>query len=459
MKNNLNAYGKIFRYVLFPFYESFLRRRQTLKFLKEAEQVLSLSSEEVREKQWEKLKVLLEHAYEQVPYYRQLWDGLGLPPSKINSLDDFSKLPILTKDIVRQEYDNLIAANYRGKSKTKSTGGSTGQPFSYEYTYESHKKREAIAMRGYGMAGAGLGVKTWQLWGQDLIHPGWFKSTKNKMFHRFYNRKIANSFAMSTENLQSYVDDYNKFRPSAIVSYTSPLVQLAEFIINNKLTVHRPDTILTGAEPLYEFQREIIEKAFQAQVHNTYGCREVMLIASECDEQNGLHINSDHLVVEVINSTGMPVIEETGQIIVTDLSNYAMPLIRYENGDQAILADETSDNLFPFPKLRSLEGRKLDVIKTPDGRLLPGEFFPHLLKDFVGIRKFQIVQKKLNELNIAIVKSHSFGKSEEESILGIIKNHVGDEVEVIISYPNEIPLTKSGKFRVTISELQKSSET
>jgi len=153
------------------------------------------------------------------------------------------------------------------------------------------------------------------------------------------------------------------------------------------------------------------------------------------------------------------VIEETGQIIVTDLSNYAMPLIRYENGDQAILADETSDNLFPFPKLRSLEGRKLDVIKTPDGRLLPGEFFPHLLKDFVGIRKFQIVQKKLNELNIAIVKSHSFGKSEEESILGIIKNHVGDEVEVIISYPNEIPLTKSGKFRVTISELQKSSET
>jgi phenylacetate-CoA ligase len=459
MKNKLNFYGKFFRYILFPFYESILRGRKTLSYLKSAELVLTMRKEDVDELQWKKLKKLLEHAYQNVPYYRETWDSLGLPPEKINSIKDFEKLPILTKDIVNKEYDNLIASNYRGHSKTKSTGGSTGQPFSYEYTYESHKKREAIAMRGYSMAGAGLGVKTWQLWGQDLVHPGWFKSMKNRMFHRFYNRKMANSFAMNVNNLQSYVDDYDRYQPSAIVSYTSPLVQLAEYILDNKLLVHRPDTILTGAEPLYEFQRELIEKAFNAKVHNTYGCREVMLIASECGEQSGLYINSDHLVVEVTDSNEEPVVEKVGKIIISDLSNYAMPLIRYENGDQAILAKETQNKLLPFPILKSIEGRKLDVIKTPDGRLLPGEFFPHLLKDFEGIRKFQIIQNKLDELNIAIVKNESFGKSEEESLLNIIQKHVGREVTIVMSYPDEIALTPSGKFRVTISELKESNGT
>jgi phenylacetate-CoA ligase len=453
MKNNLNAYGKIFRYVLFPFYESFLRRRQTLTFLNEAEHVLSLSAEEVRDKQWKKLKVLLEYAYEQVPYYRKLWDEIGLPPSKINSLDDFAKLPILTKDIVRKEYNNLIARNLVGKTKTKATGGSTGQPFSYEYTYESHKRREAIAMRGYGLAGAGLGVKTWQLWGQDLVHPGWFKSLKHRLFHRFYNRKIANSFIMSTNNMKEYVDDYNQFKPSAIVSYTSPLVQLAEYILANNLTVHQPDTILTGAEPLYDFQRKIIEQAFNAKVKNTYGCREVMLIASEAVEQEGLVVNIDHLVVEVCKD-GTPIFNEVGDILLTDLSNFGMPLIRYENGDQAIIDSMSPSDDFPLPRIRSIEGRKLDVIKTPDGRLLPGEFFPHLLKDFTVIRKFQIIQDTLDSLEIKIVKKGDFPTHEYESLLKIVQDHVGEDVNIEISFVNQIELTSSGKHRVTISNLK-----
>lgn len=452
MKNNLNAYGKIFKYLLFPFYESFLRRRDTLKYLKTAEDNLLLRPEEMRAKQWSKLKALLEHAYVNVPYYRELWDEIDLPPSKINSLEDFSKLPILTKDIVRKEYDRLIAINHIGKTKTKATGGSTGQPFSYEYTYESHKRREAIAMRGYGLAGAGLGVKTWQLWGQDLVHPGWFKSLKMKLFHGFYNRKIVNSFVMSTTNMETYVKDYNKFKPSAIVSYTSPLFQLAEYILANKLEVHQPDSILTGAEPLYDFQREIIQKAFGAKVQNTYGCREVMLIASEAIDIEGLVINIDHLVVEVCKN-GEPIFTEVGDVLLTDLSNFAMPLIRYENGDQAIIDSLDSPDCFPLPRIRSIEGRKLDVIKTPDGTLLPGEFFPHLLKDFSAIRKFQIIQNSLCELEIKIEKRGEFPEHEYNALIEIVRKHVGKEVNISVNFVNEIELTASGKHRVTISKL------
>lgn len=454
MKDKLNLYGKVFRYILFPFYESILRRRDTLRYLDEANRVLEMSPEDVLKLQWQSLKELLNHAYENVPYYRKTWDEIGVKPDDINSMDDYYKLPVLTKEIVRKEYNDLIAMNHLGTSKKKSTGGSTGQPFSYEYNFESHKRREAIAMRGYGLAGAGLGVKTWQLWGQDLVHPGYFKSIKNKLFHRFYNRKICNSFEMTKDNIPLYIEEYNRFKPSAIVSYTSPLVQLATYILENNLDVHQPDTILTGAEPLYEFQRKLIEKAFESKVYNTYGCREVMLIASESESQDGLHINADHLVVEVVDSNNLPIIEKTGPLLITDLSNYAMPLIRYENGDQAILKGNQSDSHLPLPMLRSIEGRKLDVIQTPDGKLLPGEFFPHLLKDFDGIEKFQIIQKVVHELNISIVKSKNFTNDKESKIAEIIRHHLGDSISLNFHYVNEIPLTASGKFRVTISELK-----
>lgn len=451
-QNKLDFYGKIFRNLLFPFYESFLRRRNTLQYLKDAESVLDMKHDELRALQFKKLKALLEHAYKNVPYYRQLWDEKGLQPDKINCLEDFEKLPVLTKDIVRNNYDQLIADNYRGKTSTKSTGGSTGQPFTYEYTYESHKKREAIAMRGYGLAGSGLGVKTWQLWGQDLVHPGWFKALKYNLFHRFYNRKIANSFVMSKDIMQTYVDDYNNFKPSSIVAYTSPLVQLSEYIIENNISVHQPDTILTGAEPLYDFQRHIIEKAFGAKVKNTYGCREVMLIASEAIGIDELVINIDHLVVESCKD-GKSVFGEVGDVVLTDLSNYGMPLIRYENGDQAIIDSLTPSDDFPLPRIRSIEGRKLDVIHTPDGKLLPGEFFPHLLKDFKFIHKFQIVQEAIDKLVINIVCKGEAKKDEERELIDIIRSHVGNDLELILNYLKEIPLTSSGKHRVTISKL------
>jgi len=451
-QNKLDFYGKVFKNILFPFYESFLRRRKTLQYLNDADSVLEMTHDELRALQFKKLKALLEHAYQNVPYYRRLWDEKGLQPDNINSLEDFEKLPVLTKDLVRKNYQDLIAENFRGKTLTKSTGGSTGQPFSYEYTYESHKQREAIAMRGYGLAGSGLGVKTWQLWGQDLVHPGFFKSLKYNLFHRFYNRKIANSFVMSKDIMQSYVDDYNQFKPSSIVSYTSPLVQMAEYIIENRLTVHRPDTILTGAEPLYDFQREMIEKAFGATVKNTYGCREVMLIASEAIGVEGLVINIDHLVVESCKD-GSAVYGEVGDVVLTDLSNYGMPLIRYENGDQAIIDSQTPSDNFPLPRIRSIEGRKLDVIHTPDGKLLPGEFFPHLLKDFQFIHKFQIVQEEIEELVINIVRKGKVEADEETQLLSIIRNHVGPEMELTLNYLDEIPLTSSGKHRVTISKI------
>jgi len=450
--SNLNFYGKLFRYCLFPLYESFLRRRNTLKYLDDVERVLTLSREEVEQIQFDKLKRLLEHAYNNVPYYRQTWDKLHISFDDIKSVSDLEKLPVLTKDIVRNNYEALRAKNYIGKSFKKATGGSTGQPFAYEYNYDSHKQREAIAMRGYGMAGANLGVKTWQLWGQDLVQPTWFKGLKNDLFHAFYNRKIVNSFDMNENNIDSYVADYQSFKPDAIVSYTSPLYQLAQYIVSQKIKVHNPKTILTGAEPLYDFQRQIIEQAFGAKVKNTYGCREVMLIASEIDGHEGLFVNDDHLVVEIVNDEATNVVDITGRVLLTDLSNFAMPLIRYENGDQAIKSSNQNESN-PLSVLSSIEGRKLDVIKTPCGKLLPGEFFPHLLKDFDGIVRFQVVQEVIDKLEIKIIRDDKYSLDSEQVLKDIIRSNLGEDIELFINYVDDIPLTQSGKYRVAISKI------
>ncbi len=160
---------------------------------------------------------------------------------------------------------------------------------------------------------------------------------------------MLNSFAMNANNMHEYVDDINRYRPKALVSYVNPLYELAKYIIDNKLSVFSPKTILTGAEPLHDFQREVIEKAFNCNVYNTFGCREFMLMSAECREHKNLHINIDHLVVETVSEDGLAITGESGDLVVTDLYNYGMPLIRYLNGDRATLVNSSCGCNNPLP--------------------------------------------------------------------------------------------------------------
>jgi len=435
-----------------PFYDK-IKGKGLIPHLYEYQKHLSWSKEQLEAWQWQELQKLLKHAYENTSYYQKVWKSEGINSYlDIKSINDFYQLPITTKSDIRNHYQEFVSKLHPNNVK-KSTGGSTGQPFTFELDLESNTRREAIMWRGYGWLGAGLGVKTLYLWGADLGNPSQAKSLKNALYHNFYHRKMLNSFAMNKDNMMEYINDINNYKADAIVSYVNPLYELSRYILANNCQVTSPNAILTGAEQLHDFQREVIEKAFNASVYNTFGCREFMLIAAECQQEKSLHINNDHLVIEVIDENNNQLKGQSGDIIITDLYNYGMPLIRYANGDKATIEHKACACSNPLPIISSVDGRKLDIIKTTSGATIPGELFPHMLKEFVGIERFQVIQKELASITIKLVCNEQFSDENEQNILEEVNKYSKGSLIINIEKVDDIPLTKTGKHKVTICEV------
>jgi phenylacetate-CoA ligase len=307
--------------------------------------------------------------------------------------------------------------------------------------------------RGYEWAGSRMGRRTLFLWGGAVGEPTRTHQLKDAIYNRLFARHVLNSFHMTEANMAEYADAIDRYRPEIIVAYVGPLVRLAQWLIANKRSIWRPQGIIGAAEALHEFQREIIEQAFGAPAFNTYGCREFMLIAAECEKRQGLHVNADHLVVELHKPHDAPADTHTGEVVITDLFNYGMPFLRYANGDMATAATEACSCGRGLPLLSRVDGRVLDAIRTPSGHVLPGEFFPHMLKDVPGVQRFQLVQRQLDRLDLAIVRGADFDEASLAYIRREVAKVLGDSVELDCRFVDDIPLTPSGKLRVTVSEL------
>lgn len=446
-------YASIFRNILFPFHEKVVNNRNTSKYLNEYNEQQFWTQEKIADLQFNKLKSLVDFSYKEVSYYNKLWKKIDFHPIDLKSVDDLSSLPVLTKNIIRENYDELISKSHKNNHIKKTTGGSTGVPLSLAYTQESYSRRNAVMWRGYSWAKLPPGAKAVYLWGINLDETNLYSKLKEDLYNRFYNRYVFSCFGLNDSKMHEFVELVNKVRPEVIVSYVNPMFHLSSWLMENNIKMFSPKSVITGAEPLYEFQRTVIEEATGSEVYNTFGCREVMLIASECEQKNGLHINTDHLVVESLDDKGQNVQNESGELVITDLHNYGMPFIRYKNEDLIVLSDERCGCGRGLPLMKSVEGRILDCIKTPKNKIIPGELFPHYLKDFPGIERFQVIQEELSSLKIKLVVNNKFDNDEKDKINNSLQQVIGDGVELNIQIVDEIPLTKSGKHRVTISLL------
>ena len=442
------SYGPLFRGVLYPAYETVLRGRGTMSYAAQYEADSWRSEGEIADLQWRKLERLVTHCWDHVPYYRARWAQAGMRDARdVANVEDYARLPLLTKQDVRDNFDQLKAA---GQSETllyKTTGGSTGEPLTIGYTRESYERRTAVMLRGYGWAGARLGSRALYLWG---VAP---QGVKERMHHAFFNRRMLDVFSMSDANMGEYASEIDRYRPEVVVSYVASVVRLAQWLLDNGRTVHSPKAVLCAAEPLFEYQRKIIEQAFGCPAFNTYGCREFMLIASECELRDGLHVNADHLRVELgeqifdSSQAGIP-----RQVLVTDLHNYGMPLMRYANGDMATARDRPCACGRGLPMLEKVEGRSMDALRTPQGHYV-GEFLEHLMFDTPGIARFQALQGRLDRIEISIVRQAHFHEDSLDHIRDAMREAFGSALELHFTYASEIPLTASGKLRVAISTI------
>jgi phenylacetate-CoA ligase len=316
----------------------------------------------------------------------------------------------------------------------------------------SYERRMAGTFRGYAWASAGPGSRQLYLWGTSPPRQPWAARAKTFLYDRLYNRKILSAFELSDEAAPSFLWELAAWRPEVIVAYTNALYAFARSLKQRALVPPAPRSIVVGAEKLHPFQREFIEAVFRAPVFETYGSREFMLMAAQCERRKALHVTAENLIVEVVDDAGRAVAPGVeGRVVVTDLFNYALPFIRYENGDRAVTGGVCGCGR-GLPVLAEVVGRQADMLLTPDGRRLPGLYFPHLLKDFPAVRQFQVLQDRLDEVVLKLV-APSASTGDLDRITAAAQSALGPRVRFSIERVGEIPLTAAGKLLVVVSRV------
>lgn len=441
--------------LLIPLHETAIKRRSIAKYRRFLNDSQWWPRERLVEYQRQELGRLLRHAYEQVPFWRRTFDASGLSPNDMRGYADFIKLPVIDKATIRAQKTEMIARSHVDTNWKKSTGGSTGEPLHFEYTADSYDWRVACSRRGYGWAGYEEGMRQVSIWGAWTPEGTTaFRLWKEELHRRMAGRILVNSFKFDEQHMARSVEIINHHKPVNIVGYSNPLYDLARFINRRAGLQHHPRSVLSAAETLYLYQREEIEKAFDCPVFETYGSREFMLIGAECDHKHGLHLSIENLLVEVVDEDGSPIVgERCGDLVVTDLHNYGMPFIRYRIGDIGELTDELCSCGRGLPLLKKVIGRSLDVIRTPTGASIAGEFFPHLMKDFAWIKQFQVIQDRLDHLRLMIVQEPNATEAELESLKQEMSKLCAGELTVDYEFVAAIPLTSTGKRRVTVSNI------
>jgi phenylacetate-CoA ligase len=337
---------------------------------------------------------------------------------------------------------------------SKSTGGSSGVPLQFDLDLDSHERRTAAWHRGYAWAGAAPGTKQLYLWGASIGAQSAKSRIKDRLYQKLHRRRVVSCFDTDGDLAHRFAGEMDRHRPDVIVAYTNPLYEVARQLDESGAKPpHPPKAIIAGAEKLHSFQRELIEKVFNAPVFETYGSREFMLIGGECERHNGLHLTAEHLLVEILDDDNRPTAAGAeGNVVITDLYNFGMPFIRYANGDRAIAGFDTCECGRGLPLLKKVVGRRLDMLTGSGGRRIPGEFFPHLVKDFSAVSRFQVTQEEPQRVRFAMV-ADGMTDTDRAALEHLVRGAMGPDVRVDFERVSQIPLTAAGKLQVVINRV------
>jgi phenylacetate-CoA ligase len=427
---------------------------ETYNFLQESQW---WSREKLEEYQMDQLTKLLNHAYDNVPYYRRVFDERSLKPKDIQDFKDLQMLPYLTKEIIQNNLLDLVARNYpKSKLQYVTTGGSTGVPLGfYNEKGVSDVKEWAFMLAQWNRVGFKIGDRCVVLRGNIT------ESASRGKFWKYdpVNKNlILSSFHLTEENMPRYIQKIREFKPKFIQAYPSAITILARFMKEGDVkpfpTVR---ALLCGSENLYSWQRELLEEVFQCRVYSWYGHTEMAALAGECEKNTYYHIFPEYGIVELIDKDGNPVTgeNEIGEIVATGFNNFAMPFIRYRTMDLAVPSNAKCECGRSYPLLKRVEGRLQELVVMKDKRLisLTALIFAQHFEAFSRMKEMQLIQEKEGELTVRIVKTAQYLDSDEHEILSKMQRAVGSGLDINFDYVGYIPRTQSGKYRFLIQRL------
>ena len=406
------AYARFYKGALWPAWERVVRGRLTPDHLAFLESSQWFPREQIEAYQLAALRSLLSHAGEHVPYYRELFRALRFDARDVSSARDLSALPLLTRDIVRERYEDLLSDEYIGPSFKKGTSGSTGTPLKFEYSLDSECWRQAMRVRGYSWGGYRPGLPAFYYWASVAGPQGGAKGFKIQLERALKRETFVDSMKQDEASRMAALELLRQTKPHIIVCYTQSCAQWARWILDQGLRDWDDIPVLCGAEAVLPADRAALTKAF-GPVFETYGSRETMLIASECEAHDGMHLSEENLLLEITRGGQRVDDGQVGDVAITDLHNYHMPFIRYANGDLAVARSPQAERCAcgrGLRKIASVEGRRADTLIDARGNPIPGIVFHVLFSDARKeiIKQFQATQKVTGEVVLKVVRGQDW---------------------------------------------------
>ena len=432
-----------------PAFSSYLREFQRTQFW---------TSEQLKELQLKRLQELLDHAYQHCPYYRQRMSEAGMGPKDVSSFEQLAALPLLTKRDIQDFRTELQADNFPAGEKIRNqTGGSTGSPLQFFVDKKRFDSRLASTVRHDEWAGLRPGDWFAVLWGARIDTDAangkwdWWRNTL------LYRSVKLNTSRVEDANWTEFISRVRRKRPAVLLAYAQSAVLFARYLAEHKIKDITFDSIITTAEVLLPGQRELLEQAFGGRVFNRYGCREVSVIASECELHRGMHVNAEALLVEVVP---VPAVKSpAGKIVVTDLLNFSMPLIRYEIGDVGAWAENQKCPCGRgLPLLGEVQGRTTDFLVLADGASVSGPALTLVVADMEDVRQVQFVQKDANHVTLRVVRGRNYGTQTDDELRRRLSPYLGGQAVLSIEPVDSIRSEVSGKYRFVVNEFEPVSQ-
>ena len=424
-----------------PFYASYREKFEGSQFL---------SPEAIRDHQLSELRSLLQHAWNTVPFYQERMKAAGLERG-IASLADLKRLPVTTKRDIQGAGEAMWSVGFPHEKRVRNqTGGSTGSPLQFYVDTERIDSRMASTWRHNHWAGFEPGDWCAALWGarlDQIASEGLWDFCRNRLIYRTLQ---LNTSSVSEQDFAAYVEKVRRFRPKAMVAYAQATVAFCRYLKANQISDVQIDSIITTAEVLLPEDRQLIEQVLGGTVFNRYGCREVSVIASECEYHTGMHVNAEALYVEIVPSGDDP--NGPGRILITDLLNRSMPLIRYEIGDVGRWAEKQSCPCGRgLPLLAEVNGRTTDFLVLKDGRRVSGPALTLVVADMNDVAQVQFQQSKVEKVLLRVVPGKNFGPNTIVELKHRLDPYLRGAAELEIETVENIPSESSGKYRFVIS--------
>jgi phenylacetate-coenzyme A ligase PaaK-like adenylate-forming protein len=404
----------------------------------------------------ERLREIVAHAYRSVPYYRERFDRIKLKPDDIRGGADLPKIPLLTRDDVRNHFDQLRSRDHSpGAMRTGHTSGTTGTPLTVGYDRDTVWMTYAVFDRHYRWAGCRMGrdgdriavARGNVIVPLDQRHPPFWRLNSRQ------NQLLLSSFHLSKTNLPAYFEALTGFRPAVLDGYPSTLYVLAKYL-KSRGEFFPLRAAVTSSETLYDFQREVIQERFECPVFDYYALAERTVFSGECERHEGHHIAMEYGIAEIVEANGEPMpTGSTGRLVGTSLHNTAMPLIRYVTNDNTALRGTTCSCGRGLQLMEDVTTKAEDLLTLKDGRLISPSVLTHPFKPLDCIEGSQIVQTAPDRVTVRIIPGPAYTPAHTSHLVGELKSRLGADVTIDVQMVDALETKANGKFKWVISHV------